>query len=140
MDPIYGFSANIIGASRGAYVSIAFTSGKSISSTFSATPSRAEYTFFSDEGVSLTWQGAGGDSGAGAGVSAQNAISGSIIISPPIDVPLEIVVRGAGKILGTHTTPPGTEQDTFNIVVSAADALSEDQAMGWVKGLAAPSK
>ncbi len=135
MQAVYGFSANIVGASTGAYVSISFSSGKSESSSFSATPTALAYVFYSDEGISLTWQAGPGESGAGAAVMASDAIAGSIIISPPVNMPLEIIVRGAGNIVGTHTTPAGQTQDSFNIAVNPSDALPQDQVRQFLKSI-----
>lgn len=129
-------------ASGGAYYSMLVDAPAAIiDGGMSITPNSTAYTYFSAQGA-VTAYVPGGDLSAGGTVSTSaSTVSGQIYVSPAVNVPVQVTIRGRNQNLGTYTLPAGQTQGQFNFNVSSSEALDEAGAREQLaKLLNAPQK
>jgi hypothetical protein len=124
---LYALNAAIEGATTGCYCSVTLTSGALVDGVGECMPTQLAFTYMSFQGA-ITFQVPAGDTSCGGTVSATTpTIAGSVIVSPPVNVPTVITVWGVGKVLGSYSLPAGQSNGQFSFNVNGSDAIPEDQ-------------
>jgi hypothetical protein len=129
---LYAINAGINDASTGCYCSVNLTSGTLVDGVGQCMPTQLAYTYMSFQG-SINFQVPAGDTSCGGTVNATTTVAGSIVVSPPVNVPTTITLWGRSNILGTYNLPAGQTQGQFSFNVSAADAIPPQEIAGTFK-------
>ena len=134
---LYALNAGITGASSGCYCSVSLTSGAVVNGVGQCMPTQLAYTYMSFQG-SITFQVPAGNTACGGTVNATSTVAGTVVVSPPVNVPVQITLWGHGTILGTYNLPPGQSSGQFSFNVSSSDAIPQeevaDAVLKMVKG------
>jgi hypothetical protein len=126
---IYSLLLKVQGASTAAYYSASINDGAMSNGAGSVQPNSATYTYFGTYSNLLQMSVAPGTANISAMlVTDSNTVSGQVIASPAVNVPVVLSLYGAGKTLGTYTLQPGQTSGNYSFDVSSADSLTEEQA------------
>ena len=136
---LYALNAAVSGASSSAYYSVSLTQGSLVDGVGQCMPTQTAFTYMSFQG-SITFQVPPGDTSCGGTVNATTAVAGNVIVSPPINVPLQITLWGRGTTLGSYTLPAGQSSGQFNFNVSSADAIPENEIGDALQQIAKPQQ
>ena|SRR5436190_24358844 len=134
---LYAFNTSYNGASGSAFVSVTLTAGSLVSGVGQAVPSSTSFVYMSFQS-GINYQLPPGDASVGGTVDATTNVAGSVVISPPLNVPFTVEVWGRGKILGTYTIPAGQGSGQFNFNVASADAIPQDEIGAAMEKIAKP--
>lgn len=130
---LYALNAAINGASTGCYCSVTLTSGALVDGVGQCMPSQLAYTYMSFQGA-ITFQVPAGDTSCGGTVSATTpTIAGTVLVSPPVNVPTVITLWGVGKEIGSYSLPAGQTSGQFSFNASSSDAIPQDQIAAVTK-------
>ncbi len=129
---LYALNAAISGASTGAYYSVNLTTGTLVDGVGQCMPTQTAFTYMSFQG-SIAFQVPPGDTSCGGTVNATTTVAGTVLVSPPINVPVTITLWGRGTTLGTYNLPAGQTSGQFSFNVSSSDAIPQDEVAGVMK-------
>jgi hypothetical protein len=138
-DTYYALTVTSEGASTGAYYSLVPTSNLSILQggvTFAPSSATQQMTSVNIYSQTLQVSAAPGYMGAGVTiVTGASHIAGQIVVSPPVDVAVEVTLYGnGGAQLGQYIVDPATPGGVFNFPVSGG-APSPDDAKNLLQTL-----
>jgi hypothetical protein len=136
---LYALNTSFTGASTGAYCSVSLTAGTLLDGVGQCMPSSLAYTYMSFQG-GISYQVPAGEASVGGTVNATNSVAGSVIVSPPINVDLNVELWGNGKVLGTYVLPAGQESGEFTFSVSSADAIPDKEIGAVLEKIAKPQR
>ncbi len=135
---LFAINAGATGASTGYYCSLTLTSGTLVDGVGQCMPTQASYTYMSFQGA-ITFQVAPGDAACGGTVSStSDIVAGSILVSPPINVPMTVTLWGRGSVIGTYSLPAGQESGVFSFKTSSSDAIPQEEIQAAVANMIKP--
>ncbi len=130
-DTYYALTVISAGASTSAYYSMVPTSNLTISQggvTFAPSSATQQMTTVNIYPQTLQVSAAAGYMGAGVTiVTSASHISGQIVVSPPVDVAVEVTLYGNGGVqLGQYIVDPASPGGVFNFPVSGGAPSPDD--------------
>ena len=134
-DMYYTLSLQVNGASTPAYYSITPTSNLTmLQGAASIAPSAAQSTMVALYPQTLNVQSPAGRMTASATiVTSESSISGRLLISPAVNVPVTLTLYGAGGQLGQQTYDPGSTGGVFDFPVSGGGFANAEEARAAIE-------
>jgi hypothetical protein len=123
---LYVIQVGVNGASTGYSCNVTFTSGTMSDGAGQCLPTQTAYTYMSFQG-GIGFQVPAGDAYCGGTVSATSSVAGSILVSPPVNVPTTVTLWGRGGVIGTYSLPAGQESGQFNFAVTSAEGIPPEE-------------
>jgi hypothetical protein len=130
---LFAINAGANGASTGYYCSVTLTSGTLVDGVGQSLPTQASYTYMSFQGA-IAFQVAPGDAACGGTVSTTtDVVAGSVLVSPPINVPMTITLWGRGSVIGTYSLPAGQESGQFSFNAPSNQSIPPEEVKGTIE-------
>jgi hypothetical protein len=125
---IYGISVAVQNASSPAFYSVTFTTQVSITQgAGEVMPANAYYTYFSFLNALQMSIGPGYASAGAMLTTSSSSISGQVIVSPPVNVPVIVQLQGRGQMLGEYELQPGQTSGNFTFQAPPSESFSEGE-------------
>lgn len=126
----YSFTVSATGTSTPAYYAINFDPGiTTMQSAFQFLPSGTQNTYVavSPEQVGMNLPPVIGLSGGVTITATVSRITGQVMVSPPVNVPVTFQLWGL-SLIGSVTIPAGQTSALFNFDISDADGFADTDA------------